>query len=78
MEGIRFRIATVIQFGYPRCLKNLQATSASEPKVGLSRNLVGGIGETWRFRIAKIVPSDIQDGHHGGHLETLHTTSAPI
>ena len=29
---------------------------------------MGGIGVTWRFRIAKIVPLDIQDG---GHFENL-------
>ena len=43
--------------------------------VGLSWNLVGGIGATWRIRIAKIVafwyPS------RGGHLENFQRTSAP-
>ena len=32
---------------------------------------------TQRFRIAKIVPFDVQDGHHGGHLEILQTTFPP-
>ena len=36
-------------------LENLQTASAYEWQVGLSQNLVGGIGETWRFRIAKII-----------------------
>ena len=36
-------------------LENLQMTYALEWYVRLSQSLVGGIGETWRFRIAKIV-----------------------
>ena len=36
-------------------LEILQTTPSPEPKVGLSWNLKGGIGATWRFRIAKIV-----------------------
>ena len=36
-----------------------------------------GIQAAWKFRIAKIVPFrfGIQDGHHGGHLETVQTIS---
>ena len=30
---------------------------------------------TWRFRIAKLFSSNIQDSGHGGNLETLQTTS---
>ena len=30
---------------------------------------------TWRFRIAALFSSNIQDGGHGGNLETLQTTS---
>ena len=37
-------------------LETLQMTSAPELYVGLSWNVVGSIGKTWRFRIAKIVP----------------------
>ena len=43
--------------------------------VRLSRNLMGGITVTQRFKIAKIVRSSIQDGRQGGHLEILQTTS---
>ena len=35
-----------------------------------------GIGAALRFRIAKMVSSDIQDGHHDSHLENLQITSA--
>ena len=42
--------------------------NAPKPQVRLSPNLVGGIGVTWRFRIAKLV--------HGGQLQNLETTSA--
>ena len=37
--------------------------------------MVGGIGVTWRFRIAASLSSNIQDGGRGGNLETLQTTS---
>ena len=37
--------------------------------------MMGGIGVTWRFRFAKSFSSNIQDGGHGGNLETLHPTS---
>ena len=30
---------------------------------------------TWRFRIAKSLNSNSQDGGHSGNLETLQTTS---
>ena len=43
-------------------------------QVRLSRNLMRGIGVTWRFRIAKSFSSNIQDGSHGGNLETLQTS----
>ena len=36
-------------------LENLQTTSAIKQSVGLSSNLMGGIGMTWRFRFAKLV-----------------------
>ena len=36
---------------------------------------MGGIGVTWRFRIAALFSSNVQDGGHGGSLETLQTTS---
>ena len=36
---------------------------------------MGGIGVTWRFRIAALFSSNIQDGDLGGTLETLQTTS---
>ena len=36
---------------------------------------MGGIGVTWRFRIAASFSSSIQDGGHGVSLETLQTTS---
>ena len=36
-------------------LENLQNSSAPECYVRLSQNLVGGIGVTWRFRIAKTI-----------------------
>ena len=44
----------------------------------LSLNLMGGIGVFWRFRIAKLVCSNIQDGGHGGNLETLQTTDSEL
>ena len=31
---------------------------------------------TWRFRIAKSFSSSIQDGSHGGNLETLQTSDS--
>ena len=36
---------------------------------------MGGIGVTCRFRIAASFSSNIQDGGHGGNLETLQTRS---
>ena len=36
---------------------------------------MGGIGVTWRFIIATSFSSNIQDGGHGGNLETFQTTS---
>ena len=36
---------------------------------------MGGIGVTLRLRIAALVSSSIQDGGHGGNLESLQTTS---
>ena len=41
----------------------------------LSRNLMGGIGVKWRFRIAESCSSSILDDGHGGNLETLQTAS---
>ena len=38
---------------------------------------MGDIGVTSRVRIAKSFRSNNQDGHNGGHLENLETTSAP-
>ena len=58
-------------------LESLQLLSAPEPLVGWSRNLVEGIGATWRFRIANWFRTDVQDGHHGSHLENLKITSSP-
>ena len=39
-----------------RCSGHLETTSAPKWYVRLSWNLVGGFGETWRFRTAKFVP----------------------
>ena len=36
---------------------------------------MGGIGVTWRIRIAASFSSSILVGGHGGNLETLQTTS---
>ena len=36
---------------------------------------MGGIGVAWRFKIAASFSSSIQDGGHGGNLETLQITS---
>ena len=36
---------------------------------------MGGIGVTWRIRIAASFSSNIQDCGHRGNLETLQTTS---
>ena len=36
---------------------------------------MGGIGVTWRFRMAASFSSSIQVGGHDGNLETLQTTS---
>ena len=36
---------------------------------------MGGIGVTCRFRFAASFSSNIQDGSHGGNLETLQTAS---
>ena len=44
-------------------------------QVRLSRNLMGVIRVTWRFRIAESFSSNIQDGGHSGNLETLQRTS---
>ena len=35
-----------------------------------------GIGVTWRVRLLNWFRSIIKDGHHGGQLENLETTSA--
>ena len=37
--------------------------------------MMGGTEVTWRFRIAKSFSANIQDGGHGGNLETLQTAS---
>ena len=44
----------------------------------LTPNFVGDIGVTCRSKIAKIVQSDIQDGHHGSHLENLFFASSEL
>ena len=56
-------------------LETLQTTSPPKQEVRLSRNLMGGIRVTWGFRIVESFSSSIQDGGHGGSLETLQTTS---
>ena len=58
-------------------LEILQTSSSPKSKVGLSWNLKGGIWATWRFRITKIVCSNIQDDNNGVHLEILKKTSPP-
>ena len=37
--------------------------------------MMGSIGVLWKFRIAKLFSSNIQDGSHDGNLETLQITS---
>ena len=39
---------------------------------------MGGIRVTWRFRIAASFSSNIQDGGHGGNLETLQTSDSEL
>ena len=56
-------------------LEILQTTSSQIQQVRLRWNLKGGIGVTWRFKIAKSFSSSIQDCNHSGNLETLQTTS---
>ena len=41
---------------YSGHLENLETTSAPKWYVRLSWNLVGGIGETWKFKTAKFIP----------------------
>ena len=60
------KMATILKFFKPHLLPNSKA----------------GWAETWwevsgwqRFRIAESFSSSIQDGRHGGNLETLQTTS---
>ena len=48
-----------------------------KPKSQLTPNLVGSIGVTYRSKIAKIIRSEIQDGHYGGHLENQFFASSP-
>ena len=58
-------------------LKNLETTSAPNPSVRLSHNLVGGIGATWRLRLLKSFCSYIQNRSHVSHLENFQTTPPP-
>ena len=46
--------------------------------VGWSRNLVEGTMQHVDLELLKWFRSDIQNGHHGSHLENLQITSAPI
>ena len=39
---------------------------------------VGGIGATWRFRIAKPFCYDIHDGRHSSHLEALQLSAYAV
>ena len=68
----KFRTAIIILFQCPRWPPHLLPNS----KLDLAEsNLMGSIGVTWRFIIAKSFSSNIQDGGHVGNLETLQTTS---
>ena len=51
----KFRIAKIVLFqgGRGSHLEILQTTTPPKQQVRLSRDLMGGIGMTWRFRIAK-------------------------
>ena len=71
----KFRIAKCSNVQNGRDLKILQTQSPPKQKDSLSRNLMGSIGVTRRFRIAKSFSSNSQDGGHGDNLETLQTTS---
>ena len=39
---------------------------------------MGGIGATLRFRIAKIIAFDIQDGSHLGNLQTKSASACQV
>ena len=61
------RMAAILKFFKPHLLPHSQASWA---KTWWEASEV-----TWRFRIAESFTSSIQDGGHGGNLETLQTTS---
>ena len=48
-----------------------------EPKGKLTCNLVGSIGVTCRPQIANLLRSEIEDDHHGRHLENQFFASSP-
>ena len=60
-----------IQDGPPAAILKIFKPHLLPNGVELSQNLIGGIGATWRVRIAKIICYYIRTDHHGGILENL-------
>ena len=71
----KFRIAKILLFQCPRWPPSWNASNHFSSQTVSQVELMGGIGVTWRFRIAESYSSNIQDGSHGGNLETFQTTS---
>ena len=69
----KLKTAIIFPFQYPRWPPQWPSWNSSN--VRLSRNLMRSIRVKWRFRIAELFSSSIQDDSHGSNLETLQTTS---